>query len=157
MPDPFLASARHILGDYLDEFRSAVQGLPDEAVNWAPAGEDTNSVAVLLTHTLNSTRSWLCIAAGAPLPERDRDPEFVARAHNAGELLALIDDLGGQILGLLDGAGEVNWAENRRALIPPDPDLPPYIPAAYALLHAVEHFSQHVAHVTLTRQLWDAR
>jgi len=157
MPDPFLASARYILKDYLDEFRLAVQDLPNEAVNWVPAGQETNSIAVLVTHSLHSTRSWISIAVGAPLSDRDRDSEFLTRAAGAAELMSLIDDFGGQILALLDAAGEVDWSANRRTHITPGPDLPGYVPAAFGLLHAVEHFSQHVGHVTLTRQLWDAR
>ncbi|MEO6197554.1 MAG: DinB family protein [Dehalococcoidia bacterium] len=157
MPDPFLASARYIINDYLAELRAAVDGLPDEAVNWKPASDDTNSIAVLTIHNLNSTRSWISIAVGAPLPDRDCDLEFDARAENAAELLLLIDDIGSQILTLLDGAGDIDWAENRRTHLRPDPELPNYVPAAYGILHAVEHFSQHVGHVTLTRQIWDAR
>jgi uncharacterized damage-inducible protein DinB len=157
MPDPFTGSARYIINDYLDELRKAVNGLPDEAVNWAPAGADTNSIAVLVIHNLHSTRSWMSIAVGAPLPDRDRDVEFEAKAENAAELLDTIDEMGAAILALLDGAGEIDWAENRKTHLRPDPSLPNYVPAAFGIMHAVEHFSQHVGHVTLTRQLWDAR
>jgi hypothetical protein len=157
MPDPFLGSAHYILKDYLAEFRAAVEGLPDEAVNWEPAGDDTNSMAVLVTHSLHSTRSWMSAAVGAPLPDRDRPSEFKAQAGSAVELLGMIDDFGGQILDLVKGQEDIDWSANRKTHLRPDPDLPEYVPAAYALVHAVEHFSQHVAHVTLTRQLWDAR
>ena len=69
MPDPMLASGgAYVLKDSLAEHRRAVDGLPDEALNWKPAGEDTNSVAVLVTHVLHSTRSWLSTAVAAPLP-----------------------------------------------------------------------------------------
>lgn len=152
-----LASAAYVLKDDLQEIRSAVEGLPDEALNWKPAGEDTNSVAVLVTHVLHSTRSWTSIAVAAPLPDRDRDSEFRVTADRTADLLALIDDFSSQILALINDAGDVDWAANRRAHIRPDPSLPGYVPASYALLHAIEHFGQHVAHVALTRQLWDAR
>jgi len=85
MPDPFVGSARYIISDYLDELRKAVDGLPDEAVNWAPAGDDTNSIAVLVTHNLNSTRLWMSVGLGAAPPDRDRDVEFEAKAANAAE------------------------------------------------------------------------
>src|SRR3970282_1505141 len=130
MPDATLASAAFVLKQDIEELRGAVDGLPDESLNWKPAGEDTNSVAVLVTHVLHSTRSWISTAVGAPLPDRDRDSEFRA----AGERTA-----------------------NRKTHMRPDPELPDYVPAAFALLHAIEHFGQHVAHVSLTRQLWDAR
>lgn len=157
MPDSILASAAYVLKDDLQEIRSAIEGLPDEALNWKPAGEDTNSVAVLVTHVLHSTRSWISIAVGAPLPDRDRDSEFRVTIERTPDLLALIDDFGAQMLALLNGDGEIDWAANRKTHMRPDPSLPDYVPASYALLHAIEHFGQHVAHVSLTRQLWDAR
>ena len=152
-----LASTAFVLNQDLEEIRAAVDGLPDDAVNWMPAGEDTNSVAVLVTHVLHSTRSWLSTAVGAPLPDRDRDSEFRVAAGRTADLLALIDDLGAQILALVNGAADVDWAANRKTHMRPDPSLPDYVPASFALLHAIEHFGQHVAHVSLTRQLWDAR
>ncbi len=32
---------------------------------------------MLVTHAMHSTRSWLSLATGAPLPERDRPAEFL--------------------------------------------------------------------------------
>lgn len=157
MPDAFTASASYVIKDYLAELRRAVEGVGDDAVNWKPAGDDTNSLAVLVTHNLHSTRLWISVALGAPLPDRERDQEFEATAETASALLSIVDDIGAQVLALLDGAPDINWADNRRELLPPDLDVPGYIPAAFALLHAVEHFSQHVGHASLTRQLWDAR
>jgi hypothetical protein len=152
-----LASAAYVLTDDLKEIRVALEGLPDEALNWKPGGEDTNSIAVLTTHVLHSTRSWISTAVGAPLPDRDRDSEFRVKAQQTPELLSLLDDFSAQILSLLNSAGEVDWSANRRTHMRPDPDLPDYVPASFALLHAIEHFGQHVAHVSLTRQLWEAR
>jgi hypothetical protein len=157
MPDAILASAAFVMTDDIKEIRAAVEGLPDEALNWEPAGDDTNSVAVLVTHVMHSTRSWISTAVGAPLPDRDRDSEFRVTANKTSDLLSLIDDFGAQILALVNNAGEIDWAANRRTHMRPDPDLPDYVPASFALLHAIEHFGQHVAHVSLTRQLWDQR
>jgi uncharacterized damage-inducible protein DinB len=152
-----LASAAYVLRDDIKELRDAVDGLPDEALNWKPAGDDTNSIAVLVTHVLHSTRSWISTAVGAPLPDRDRDSEFRVAVERTADLLALLDDFGAQILALVNEAGEVDWAANRKAHMRPSPDLPDYVPASFALLHALEHFGQHVAHVSLTRQLWEQK
>jgi len=157
MTDSILASGAYVLTDHLKELRAAVDGLPGEALNWKPGGEDTNSVAVLVTHVLHSTRSWISTAVGAPLPDRDRNSEFSVRSGDTAGLLAFLDDFGAQILALLNNAGDIEWAANRKTHMRPDPDLPDYVPASFALLHAIEHFGQHVAHVSLTRQLWDAR
>ena len=152
-----LASAAFVLTDDFKELRSALEGLPDGALNWKPAGDETNSVAVLVTHVLHSTRSWISTAVGAPLPDRDRDSEFRANAKSTADLLALLDAIGGQILALLNNSAEIDWAANRKPHMRPDPSLPEYVPASFALLHAIEHCGQHVAHVSLTRQLWEAR
>jgi DinB superfamily len=157
MTDPMLGSAAYVLKDSLGELRQAVEGLPDEALNWKPAGDDTNSVAVLVTHVLHSTRSWVSAAVAAPLPDRDRASEFRVSADKTGDLLALMDNFGGQILALLNDSSDIDWAANRKTHMRPDPSLPDYVPASFALLHAIEHFGQHVAHVNLTRQLWDSR
>jgi uncharacterized damage-inducible protein DinB len=157
MPDAMLASAAFVLKQDFEELHAAIDGLPDEALNWKPAGEDTNTVAVLVTHVLHSTRSWISTAVAAPLPDRDRDSEFRVAAGRMADLLALLDDFGAQILALVNNAGDIDWAANRKAHMRPSPDLPDYVPASFALLHAIEHFGQHVAHVSLTRQLWEQR
>ena len=157
MTDPILASAAYVLTDDFKELHAALEGLPDEAVNWEPGGDDTNSAAVLVTHVLHSTRSWISTAVAAPLPDRDRDSEFRFTANKTADLLELLDDFVGQILALLNNAGEIDWAANRKTHMRPDPDLPDYVPASFALLHAIEHCGQHVAHVSLTRQLWEAK
>ena len=157
MTDSMLASATYVLTDDIKELRAAIDRLPDEALNWKPAGEETNSVAVLVTHVLHSTRSWISTAVGVPLPDRDRSSEFRVTAKRTADLLALLDEFGSQILGLLNNARDIDWAANRKTHMRPDPSLPDYVPASFALLHAIEHFGQHVAHVSLTRQLWEAR
>lgn len=157
MTDPILASASRIPKESLRDLRSNVEALPEEAVNWKPAGEDTNPVSVLVTHVLHSTRFWISTAVGAPVPERHRDAEFRVTAGGTADLLALIDDFGAQVQALLKDTGDIDWAANRKAHMPPVPDLPDYIPAAFAFLHAIEHVGQHIAHVGLTRQLWESR
>ena len=72
MTDPVLESARQLVDEALVELRSSIEGLPVEALNWRPVDDETNSLAVLATHTLYATRLWLSLAMGAPLPDRDR-------------------------------------------------------------------------------------
>ena len=103
--DPMVAAARHILlRDQLPLLRGCVAEAPPEALNWRPGGDDTNSIAVLATHTMHSTRSWMSVALGAPLPDRDRESEFRVTVDATSELLTLVDALTADIYGLLDGA-----------------------------------------------------
>jgi uncharacterized damage-inducible protein DinB len=157
MADPLLATGHFVLTDAFKDMRAALERLPDEALNWKPGGEETNTIAVLVTHMLHSTRSWLSVAVAAPLPDRDRDEEFRTEGSSAKALLAFFDDYSGQCLDLLKSEDDIDWAANRKTHMRPDPNLPDYVPASFALLHAIEHVGEHVAHVTMTRQLRDAR
>lgn len=116
---------------------------------------------MLATHVLHSTRSWLATAVGAPLPERDRESEFRVTEDDPGALLRLVDEMSEECRALLRDAGEVDWpavrkTQTRKAHARPG-DALREVPAAFALLHALEHLGQHVAHCSLTRQLWEAR
>ena len=154
MPDPFLTSARDLLRRAQADMRAAIDGLPPDALNWRPAGDGTNSIAVLATHSLTSTREWLSVAVGEPPPERDRDSEFEASARDAGELLALVDGLFEECLSLVDKSRTVDWTALRSQW---DPDTGVQLLAAWALLHALEHLREHVGQISLTRQLWEAQ
>ena len=114
MADPITPSARFVLKESLAELRAAVEGVPAEALNWRPAGEHTNSIAVLATHVLHSTRSWLAIAVGAPLPERDRPSEFLVTEDDPGELLRLVDGMSAQCTVLRRDAEDVDWSARRK-------------------------------------------
>jgi len=163
--DAITPSARFVLKESLAELRAAVEGVPAEALNWRPAGEETNSIAVLATHALHSTRSWLAVAVGAPLPERDRPSEFLATEDDPLALLRLVDEMSAQCTVLLRDAEDVDWSATRKTHARPerkadDGSWQPgveEVPAAFAILHALEHLGQHVAHCSLTRQLWEAR
>jgi uncharacterized damage-inducible protein DinB len=154
-PDPLLAAGNATVRRTLAEMRQTVAEFPPEALNWKPAGDGTNSVAVLATHSLHSTRSWLCTALGEPLPDRDRDSEFRVAADDRDSLLALFDDIASQCNTLLASPREVDWAAIRRTHARPDASDEVQVPAAWALLHAIEHLREHLGQMQLTGQLWD--
>ena len=139
----------------LDELRAAVEGVSAETLNWRPAGEETNSIAVLATHVMHSTRLWLSVAVGVPLPERDRDSEFRATEDDPDALMRLVDDMSAECRALLDDANSVEWSALRKTDIAPGHELHE-VSAGFALLQALQHLGQHIAHCTLTRQLWEA-
>src|SRR5262245_21683618 len=45
--DPFVIAAREALDDALGDVRASIEGASAEALNWRPAGHETNSIAVL--------------------------------------------------------------------------------------------------------------
>ena len=152
MSDPTISAARDILGDSLDELRKALDGCSAEELNRRPAGEETNGLAVLAAHALGSTRSWLSLAVGAALPQRDRDAEFLVVAGDPAAFLGRVDTWSRECRALLEAylrfyPGRVGTAPWRAY----DQDEP--VTAAWALLHALEHLREHVGHAQLTRQL----
>ncbi len=154
MTDPLIAAARHLFEDSAAEMRAAVEGASQDALNWRPAGEETNSMAVLAVHSLNSTRWWLSVAVGRPEPERDRDSEFLASADDAASLVAFCDSMTADCRGLLSIEEPVDWSQPRTTTREHGAPVP--LTAGWALLHALEHLREHVAHLQLTRQLWEA-
>ena len=156
MTDPIVAAARYIAKDILSDLRAGLDGLPPEALDWTPGGEDTNSAAVLITHVMHSTRSWLSIAVGAPLPERDRDSEFRVSSDDPAAMMEFFDEFSSNCMTILDSAKDIDWSTPRKTHARPG-DAPDTVPAAYALLHAIEHLREHAAHIGLTRQLWEER
>ena len=157
MSDPFLDAATEILETVLGEMRQAIDGLDADALNWRPAGDDTNSIAVLVTHALHSTRSWLSISVGAPLPERDRPAEFRAQA-SPEDLRAFFDDFGKQCQALVAGtAVPIDWSAMRQTHARARSGAPEEQSAAWALVHALEHLREHSGQIGLTRQVWEQR
>ena len=155
MPDVFARSARNLLDDSFTEMRTAIDGASPAALNERPGGDETNSIAVLAIHATTSTRWWLSLAVGAPLPGRDRDSEFVATSPDAASLLAFIDGMSADCDRLLDGVRDLDWSAVRWTGARPKAADGSEVPAAWALLHALAHLREHVGQILLTRQLLD--
>jgi hypothetical protein len=149
MPDPTIEAAREIFDESVDHLREAIEGLSPDALAWRPAGDESNPITVLAVHGMHSSRWWLTIARGLPLPERDRPSEFVAETGDNAELLEFFDRMVGECRERLDPAEPFEAGVERSV-----PDDEP-VTAAWALLHALEHLREHVAQAQLTRQLWE--
>ena len=130
--------------------RRAIVGGSQDLLNWRPAGEDTNSIAVLAVHALTSTRWWLSVALTGVGPERDRPSEFLTAVASESELLSIVDPLAADCRALLQNGDGFDPAASRTDL-----DDGSAVTATWALIHAVEHLQEHVAQAELTRQLWN--
>ena len=151
MTEATLDAAREVLDDSLQALTKELDECSTERLNARPAGDGSNSLAVIAVHALSSTRSWLALATGAPLPDRDRPSEFRAVADD--RFLAWVRDVAGECRALLPRAG--GFDPSRTATAPwrsgALADEP--VTAAWALLHALTHLREHVGHAQLTRQL----
>ena len=151
--DPTIAAARELLDDAIDELRKALDGCSADELNHRPAGDETNGLAVLATHAVHSTRAWLSLAVGAPLPVRDRPAEFAVVVEDPVAFLSGFDELAASCRAVLatdrsfDPAlvGTAPWRPGELANAP--------VTAAWALIHAIAHLREHVGHAQLTRQV----
>lgn len=159
MADVTIEAARDILDDSLSELRKAVDGCSVEQLNRRPAGDDSNGLAVLSTHALHSSRSWLSLATGTESPPRDRPAEFRVVVDDPDDFLAWFDATAGECRAILDAAatfepastGTPSWRFDELD----DREQEP-VTAAWALQHALAHLNEHVGHAQLTRQVLEA-
>ena len=154
MTDPIVAAAIRETAAGFDTLRRAVGGLSADALNWEPAGEETNSIGVLCTHAAHSTRYLLGVATGRGESDRDRDAEFAVTAGGAEPLLALIEDLEADCRSLL-GSGPFDWGAAIRRTRSTGEVVE--LSAAQLLFHAVTHLRGHADEAALTRHVWSAR
>ena len=91
---------------------------------------------------------------GQPLPERDRPAEFRATAAGVQELLRTFDTLADECRALLGTDAAFDAAALRPTHARQRTDASTTVTAIWALIHALEHLREHVAHMQLTLQLW---
>ncbi len=128
----------------------ALDGLDAEALNWRPLPQNTNSLFVLATHLLGSERDWMHKTVGQRKVERDRAAEFRARGDDVAALRSQYADVERETDQILSQLREeemdvVHTGERR-----------PYT-VRWCILHVLEHYAEHAAHMELTRQLWEGR
>jgi hypothetical protein len=152
--DAFLDAAIDILRTSLNELQSCIADVTVDGLNWRPTAEDSNSLAAISVHALSSTRSWLSVAVGRQLPDRARSSEFEAVIADPEALKDFVASISDESLALLTSAAGFDGSATRRTHERPDPTLPTEVPAAWALLHSLDHLREHVGQILLTKQLW---
>jgi len=130
------------------KLREAVRGLDPAALNWAPAAE-ANPIAVLVVHTIGSEQQVLQTVRSIS-GDRDRDAEFRAKAGSADDLIAKLDAAD----TFLDEVGSAITSEDLIA-VRPRGDMPPQS-GLHWLITNYGHAREHLAHIELTKQLYEA-
>jgi uncharacterized damage-inducible protein DinB len=147
--DPFFKDYYDRLSGLHHDMAETVEGLPVEALDWQP-GPETNSLAVLLTHTAGSERYWIGEVAGEDPAGRERAKEFETMGRTAEELQERLDLALAHSRQTLSRLSLDNLAEAR--LIAQQGRS---CTVAWALLHALEHVALHLGHAQITRQMWE--
>jgi hypothetical protein len=152
------------LADYLqllEEQRAAFQrlldGLPVEALEWTPLPADTSSIAALIHHCASTLR-WFTVegVAREQISPQDRAADFGPHGQDAAALAALInaafDDAAGALRTIdpasLDQARTVTLEHRFKGTVHN---------GRFILNHALRHQGEHIGHISLTRQLWEAQ
>lgn len=141
--DPLGAALLEHLNAALAALDTAIAGLTPEQLNRAP-GPGTNSLAVLVAHSVETGRSILHDLVDDPVP-RDREAAFRLADASEEELRALLAAWAAELSGLVE-----------RALSGPlDRPITRFreAPQAWWLLQVLAHTREHAAHAALTRQL----
>jgi len=140
--------------EILDQMKSLLEGLPQEALDWRPIeGEGelaTNSLAVMAAHLAGSGTYLIKEVIGRQPVQRDREAEFATRGVNASTLKARLDAAAKIIEQVLSPLTAGQMEEDRKYR-----DRTATV--RWIILHVIEHTALHLGHMQLTRQLWLAR
>lgn len=126
------------------------EGMDTEGLNWRPPAPETNSLAVLATHTMATVEETVCgVLGGQPVP-RDREAEFAARVDAAAPLLARWQTLQGRLRETL--TSQPPDALNRTVNHPRRGPMS----GRHLLITIAQHAAEHAGHAELTRDLYRA-
>jgi hypothetical protein len=135
----------------------SLEGLGETQLNWRPDMPDANSIYVIAMHMLGNVQGWvLGIACGEEI-DRDRDAEFRATGADADDLVNRARELSGRIASALaalpaESLGEIRPArQNLWGAGTAEP-----VSGRFAILHAIEHASEHLGHIGMTLDLMRA-
>ncbi len=139
------------LEDLHKDLGKALQGLPQEALDWKP-GPDTNSINVLITHLTGAERYWIGDVVMRDPSERDRAAEFRVAGLTLEALQKRITDLTEYARHSLETLALQDLEQER--VSPRDGSK---FNVGWSLLHVLDHTALHLGHIQLTRQLWEQR
>jgi hypothetical protein len=138
-----------ILESMFLEVQHAMDGLPQEGVDWVP-GPNTNSLAVLAVHVAGSARYLIGDVIAEEPSHRDRAAEFATQGLSADVLKQRLEESLAYVRGVLVKLTPADLETTRK--FPRDGSL---VTVAWCVGHTLEHTAMHAGHAQLTRQLWD--
>ena len=134
-----------------NDIHKTLEGLPLEALDWVP-GKDTNSISVLIFHLTGAERFWIGDVAAQEPSDRNRDSEFKVKELGTGALRKRLDDSLAYAKTALEKFAIQDLELQRRS-----PQTDREFTVGWALLHALEHATEHKGQIQLTRQFWEQR
>ena len=147
------AGYAEVLDRLRQEIITLLQSAPAGSLNERPLDNDsheTNSLAVLASHTAGAEYEWIVQVAGGRERTRHRPDEFVATADTAQTLIDKINRTAEASNAVLAALTEADLAaEKERG--------DRTFGVRWSILHAIEHTALHLGHMQLTQQLLAAQ
>ena len=126
-----------------------LDGLDAEALNWSPTRENTNSLYVLAAHCIGSEHGWMFEILGRGEKTRNRPAEFLARGNDLSALRAEYERVTQETEMLLATRTAEDLLTMRARTNLGE------VSERWIVLHVIEHYSEHLGQMYLTRQLWE--
>lgn len=143
----YLASIERVRGKIF----KTLEEMPPEAWNWAPTSDETNSMYVVVTHCLGSEHGWLYEILGRGEQTRNRPAEFLARGETLDTLRQEFARVDKETRQVLEGLTEADLTTTRYR------ESHGEVTSRWVILHVIEHSSEHLGQLYLTKQLWEQK
>lgn len=130
---------------------NVLNGLSEDALNWHPLSNDTNSIYALAVHLLGAERKWIHEIIGGRKIERDREAEFHALAADVRALRAQYEATANESEEILARLILTELETTRQAMRYGEQSV------RWCILRVVEHYNEHLGQMWLTRQLWESQ
>ena len=125
-----------------------LESAPRESWNWTPTDDETNSLFVIATHVIGSEHGWIFEILGRGEHTRNRPAEFSARGDSLDALRAEYERVAKQTREMFETLTEQDLTTTRYRESHGD------VSARWIVLHVIEHSSEHLGQMELTKQLW---
>ena len=109
-----------------------------------------NSISVLVFHLTGAERFWIGDVAAQEPSDRNRDSEFKVKHLETDALKKRLDDTFAYARTALEKFSLQDLDTPRSS-----PQTDREFTVGWALLHALEHATEHNGQIQLTRQLWE--
>lgn len=139
-----------VSADKLEQLRGRIQDCLGRLTYdqiWMRNADNANSVGNLILHLCGNVKQWIGYGVGGQPDVRDRDSEFAARGGvQPAELSQRLQTTISEAAGIIRNLAPERLAE-RRTIQKYD------VTELEAILHVVEHFSQHTGQIIFATKL----
>ncbi len=126
-----------------------LESAPPDSWNWTPTNDETNSLFVLATHCIGSEHGWIFEILGRGEKTRNRSAEFLVKGNALEDLRAEYERVGNETREILLAL------TNEELLTTRSRESHGEVSVRWIILHVIEHLSEHLGQMELTKQIWE--